>query len=129
MDFSIETFSKGQLDELAKQTNLGEEIDYDCKFMVGRKDGKIAGIVGINLSRLSVPQLEHTIIRPEFQKTRLVVQLLKKMENYVRETGNKGYISFILYNNIKMINYARKWGMKTYKQKENGAWFEKRIGV
>ena len=129
MDFKIEMFLKGSLGWLRKEVDLKEPIDYDCRFIVARKNGEFVGLIGINFIKAKMPQLEHTLIMPKFHKTRAFVQLLNKMEDYLQSVGAQGYISFILYSNKKMTRYAEKWGMEEYNKRLHGAWFAKKLEV
>jgi len=126
--FSIDRITDTELFNLANEVNLKENIDYFCNFVVAREKGKLIAAAGVNFTRLPVPKFEHIIIAPQYQKTRLFVIMLKKLEEYIKARGYKGYISFILNTNNHIQNYALKWGMKPYNIKSNGIWFEKKIG-
>jgi hypothetical protein len=129
MTFAIDRINKTELSNLAQEVNLQEPLDYFCNWILARdSSGKLIAVAGVNLNRYLVPKFEHIIISPKYQKTKLLISIMKRMENYIKSLGHKGYISFILNKNKYMQDYAQKWGMRPYDIKFNGIWFEKRIG-
>jgi len=125
MDFSIEELKNNEIDELAKEVSLDEDIDYQCKFLVCRKDGKIIGAAGINFVKDEIPRFEHIIISHKYQKTKLLGVLMKRVEDWLCILGYKFYNSFIFYDKSLMRLYARKWGMIETKLGNKGSWFTK----
>lgn len=127
MTFSTEKFYRKELDDLAKKTNLGENIDYGCRFIVARKNDKIIGATGINFEKNELPRFEHIIVSPEYQKTKLGGILMARVERWLIDLGYKRYIAFIFYGKDSMRHYAKKWGMIEDKQGIKGSWFYKNL--
>lgn len=127
MNFKIEKFNIGELDSLAKETNLDENIDYQCEFIVAR-NGSIAGVAGVNFIKQETPRFEHIIISPEYQKTKLGGILMIRTERHLKDLGYKQYTAFILKTNKTMQDYAIKFGFQPYLNTINGIWFYKNIG-
>lgn len=129
MIFDREKFAEGQLEWLREETKLSEKIDYACNFITCRDENrKIIAIAGVNFVKLPIPRFEHIIITPRYQRTRLGVVMMRRVEKYIKDAGHKGYVAFILHPNKLMHNYAKKWGMRAYQITNKGTWFEKRIG-
>lgn len=126
--YSIEKFKQGELDELVKQTNLVEKIDYNCKFIVARQDDNIVGVSGVNFQKEAYPRHEHIIVDRQYQKGKLAAVLMFKTEKWLKEKGHIRYLAFILKSNLKMVDYAVKFGFKLFKTGNKGSWFVKYIG-
>jgi len=125
MDFTIEKFYFNELDELAKETNLGENIDYACQFIVARKENKIVGVAGVNFVKNETPRFEHIIISPKYQKTKLGGILMIRVDKWLRDLRYKFYNAFIYYDKELMRHYAKKWGMIETIKGNKGSWFVK----
>lgn len=127
MTFSIEKFYFNELDELAKETNLNEDIDYKCRFIVARKDNKIIGVAGVNFVKNETPRFEHIIISPKYQKTKLGGILMKRVDRWLQDLGYKFYNAFIFYDKKLMRHYAKKWNMIETTKGNKGSWFTKEL--
>lgn len=111
------------LEELAKDVELDESLDWRCNFIVVKNGVKLLGAAGINFDRGQYPQFEHIIIRKEYQHTKLLIVLMKKMERYIKDSGHNLYVSYILNTRNPMQLYAQHWGMKVYASDPSGVWF------
>ena len=124
--FGITYFPVGSLNDLINITNLDENIDYDCIFIVARDDVyNIVGVAGINLKQDKYPRFKHIIIHPSKYKSRLGVELMNYMEAYLKRTNKEQYVSYVFNENKKMQKYAEKWGMKEYANNQKGKWYYK----
>jgi hypothetical protein len=129
MTFAIDRLNKTELSHLAEEVKLDEDLDYFCNWVLARDpSGKLIAVAGVNMLRYPVPKFEHILISPKYQKSKLFVVMLKKLEEYIKARGHRGYISFILNKNKHIQDYAIKYGMRPYDIKFNGIWFEKQIG-
>ena len=128
MTFAIEQFPAGRLDDLKAITNLQENIDYNCIFIVARDENyQILGVAGINLQRHKYPRFEHIIIHPSKYKSKLAFELMQKIEEYLTKIGKDNYVAYIDNENKLMQKYAQKWGMKEYSENELGKWYFKNL--
>lgn len=132
MTFSTEKFIYPELEDLRAETNLGEQIDYSCEFIVARRDNKIVGVVGINFKKTKGARLEHIIVAPEHQKaelgkSKLGLVLIIRAESWLRNLGYKFYNAFIFYDNKRMRHFAEKWGMVDTIKGSKGSWFFKEL--
>lgn len=126
ISFAVEKFAEGKLSDLKNITNLSEDIDYDCVFIVARDESyNILGVAGVNLYKHNYPRFEHIIIHPSRHKTKLVVELMWRMEEYLSKIGRENYVSYIFNENKLMQKYAEKWGMKSYSENGKGKWYYK----
>lgn len=127
MNILMKKFQNKELSGLAEKSNLREDIDYGCQFITAYDDdGKLIGAVGFNLETMKYPRLEHVIISTEYQGSRLVVRLLKKMEDYIFGYLNEGcYVSYILDTDNRMKAYAEHWGMKSFQNDGKGTFYFK----
>ena len=125
MNFLIGEFKNNELDELAREVSLEENLDYQCKFLVCRKDNKIIGVAGVNFIKSPIPRFEHIIISPEYQKTKLGGILMKRTDRWLIDLGYKQYNAFIFYGKDLMRHYANKWGMIETTKGNKGSWFVK----
>ena len=124
--FGITYFPINSLDDLKAITNLNEDIDYDCIFIVARDSSyRILGVAGVNLKKHQYPRFEHIIIHPSMQKSKLGFILMKEIEKYLTNINKENYVSYILNKNEVMQKYAEKWGMKEYASNEKGKWYYK----
>lgn len=125
MNFTIEKLYYNELDDLARETKLDEDIDYGCQFLVCKKDNKIIGVAGVNFVKNETPRFEHIIISPKYQKTKLGGILMMRVEKWLQDLGYKFYNAFIYYDKFLMRHYAKKWGMMEIKKGNKGSWFTK----
>lgn len=127
MQFTTEHFTDGELEELAKEVKLDENIDYGCDFIVAKQDNKIIGVAGINFIKNKIPRWEHIIISKPYQKTRLTTNLLKEMEKTLLDKGYKLYSAFILNSKFYLQKYIEKFGFVLWEKRMNGNWYLKSI--
>lgn len=127
MKISLKKFKEGSLKEFQEIVKLEEGIDYGCFFVTAEDDnGKLIGLAGFNTRLQKYPVFEHILISPAYQKTSLVVRILKKMEDFIFNDLKQGcYLSEIKITDKRMINYAIKWGMKKFQENGESAWYFK----
>ena len=116
-----------KLTQLAEKVKLDEKIDFKCVFLCEKdKQENLRGVAGTNF-RYLFPRFEHIIIRSEDQKTKLGVKLMLATEQFLRKKKYSYYTCFVLKENLRMRNYAEKFGFKEYSETEKGIWFSKSL--
>jgi RimJ/RimL family protein N-acetyltransferase len=117
------------IDKLLEASPVNERIDWGCEFLGAFNSNPqvLCGIAGVSLKKKLYPQFEHIILHPDYQGGRLLVQLLNKMERYLKELGYEVYVSYIKNTNNPMQVLATKFGMKPYNADDFGVWFYKQI--
>ena len=115
------------IQDYVSQFDLGEQIDYDADFILAyNNNNELIGIAGVN-TKLKLPQFEHIIIKPEYQKTLIGVRLMMEIERFLKSKGFDKYVSYILNTKEYMQEYALKWQMIPFSHTDIGVWFCKTI--
>ena len=115
-----------EVKKLAEICKVQEEIDMGADF-IGARNGNLIGVSGVDLESRRYPVFEHIIIHPDYQKSKLGILLMRRMEEYLLSKGKDMYVSYITNDMNWMQIYAIKWGMTSYANNDRGIWFNKVI--
>lgn len=121
-----------ELEDFVNRMEITEPFDYDAPFIFyGKLNGQLVFINVFRLEKVEdkiVPRFIHILIDESVRGSKLIVDLLKQAEGYLKLLEYKETFAYIDNANRKMSVLAKKFGYIPKTNDGKSTYFFKKIG-